>query len=74
MKTEVEIKDRENEIEYLRMALNICELPVSYLQTDLIVKIYKRIEKLKGNYSVEDGVKDLNDHNYKWEKYFDNKK
>ena len=70
---DVEIKDRENEIEFLRMALNICELPVCYMQTDLIVKIYKRIEKLKGDYSIKDGVIDLNEHKEKWRKYFDNK-
>ena len=53
---EVKIEDRKEEIEYLRMGLNMAELGVSYEQADLIIRISDRLKKLKGKFSLKDGV------------------
>ena len=41
------IKDRKSEIEFIRMALNTCEIGVSYNATDLILRVIDMV-KLKG--------------------------
>jgi len=71
---DVKIKDREEEIEYLRMALNMCELPVNYTQVDLIIEVVKETEKLKGNFSIKDGVKIHHGWRNKWDAYFEDLK
>lgn len=59
---DVLIKDREDKIEMLRMALNLCELPVSYTQSDLIIRVLLKLEKVQGEFTLNDGIK----IHYKW--------
>ena len=42
---EVQIKDRKDEIEYLRMALAITELGVSYEQAELINNVVNKVRQ-----------------------------
>lgn len=67
----VRIKDRKKEIEYLRMALNLCEIGVDYTHADLIIRVTKALKKMKGDFSLEDGVKVHHKWKEEWEKYFD---
>lgn len=70
---EVEIKDRKEEIEHLRMALNMCEVGVDYTQTDLILRVLERLDKLKGEFSISDGVEIHHKHKQEWQTYFEKK-
>lgn len=70
---EVEIKDRKEEIEHLRMALNMCEVGVGYTQTDLILRVLERLDKLKGEFSISDAVEIHHKHKQEWQTYFKEK-
>lgn len=70
---EVEIKDRKEEVEHLRMALNMCEVGVSYTQTDLILRVLERLDKLKGEFSISDTVEIHHKHKQEWQSYFEKK-
>lgn len=63
------IKDRKKEIEYLRMALNMCEIGVNYVQTDLILRVIARLEKRRGNMNINDISKILTEWIQDWNKY-----
>ena len=69
----VKIKDRKKEIEFLRMALNICELGVNYEQADLIIRINKKVEKMGGKFSLEDGIEIYHKWKHDWLEYYDPK-
>lgn len=70
MAKEVKIKDRERAIEYIRMALNMCEIGVNYQQAELIVTVVSECDRLRGDLTVEDTYNLLSAHKAKWEKYF----
>jgi hypothetical protein len=53
---DVLIKDRDDKVEMLRMALNLCELPVSYTQSDLIIRVLLKLEKVEGEFTLKDGI------------------
>jgi len=44
---EVKIKDRKEEIEFLRMACNMAELGIGYQHADLIIRLQERLKNLK---------------------------
>lgn len=66
---DVKIKDRKDEIEFIRMALNIVGIGVDYANADLINRTIKELNKLKGQFSLKDGVKLLYDWKDDWRKY-----
>lgn len=66
---DVKIKDRKNEIEYIRMALNIAGIGVDYPNADLINRVMKELDKLKGKFSLDDGVTILYKWKEDWRKY-----
>ena len=68
---EVLIKDRKDEIEYLRMALAITEIGVSYEQAELINNVVNKVRQCKGNFNIHDGVKLLYAWKDKWTNYYD---
>ena len=70
----VEIKDRKYEIEWLRMALNMCEININYTHADLIIKIVKELDSLKGKFTISDGVEIHHKWKDKWDNYYKNKK
>lgn len=74
MTKEVKISDREYSIEYLRMALNMCEIYVNYQQTELIFKVINKCDLLRGDFSVEDACDLLSVNKAKWDKYFNEEK
>ncbi len=67
---DVKVEHRNNAVEYLRMALNQCELPVSYIQTDLILMVMDELNKKKGKYSLMDGAKIYTEWVKKYDDYF----
>lgn len=70
---EVEIKDRKEEVEHLRMALNMCELGVGYTQADLILRVLERLDKVKGEFKISDAVEIHHKHKQEWQTYFEEK-
>lgn len=70
MKNEVSVKDREKQVEYLRMALSMSEFGVSYEHADLINQVAKRVQSIGGSFSLEDGSKIFVEWKEKWEKYY----
>jgi hypothetical protein len=69
---EVQIKDREDAIEYLRMALAMAEFGVSYEQADLINRVVNEVRKKKGKFAIDDGLKLFSDWKRVWERYYEN--
>lgn len=69
---EVKIKDRKKEIEFLRMACNMAELGIGYQHADLIIRLQERLKKLKGKFSIDDGVEIHYKWKEDWQKYFNN--
>ena len=74
MKKEVKFEDREYYIEYIRMALNMCEIGVNYQQADLIFNVVNKCDLLGGDLTVEDACDLLSAHKKKWDKYFNEDK
>ena len=53
---EVKIKHRDERIEQIRMMLNMCEIGVSYIHTDIILECIKLHDKLGGGASTVEEV------------------
>ena len=70
----VQIKDRKDEIEYLRMALAITEIGVSYEQAELINNVVNKVRQRKGKFNIHDGVGLLYAWKEKWRSYYDKQK
>lgn len=68
---DVKIKDRKTEVEHLRMACNLAELNISYIHADLILKLQERLKKLKGKFSICDGIEIHHKWKQDWHKYFE---
>ena len=69
---DVKVKDRKKEVEYLRMACNMAELGINYIQADLILRLQERLSQLKeGKFSIDDGVKIHYAWKQEWQKYFE---
>ena len=68
---EVKIKDRKEEIEYLRMACNMSEIGIGYQHADLIIRLQERLKKLKGKFSLSDGVEIHHKWKEDWRNYFE---
>lgn len=66
---EVNVKDRKDEIEYLRMACNMAELGIGYQHADLIIRLQERLNKLKGKFTILDGVEIHHKWKEDWDKY-----
>jgi len=67
---DVKIKDRKKEIEYLRIACNMAEIGIEYQHADLILRLQERLNKLKGKFTILDGVEIHHKWQEDWEKYF----
>jgi hypothetical protein len=68
---DVKIKDRKEEIEFLRMACNMAELGIDYQHADLIIRLQERLKKMKGKFSLKDGVEIHYKWKEDWQKYFE---
>lgn len=67
---EVKIKDRDERIEQIRMLLNMCEIGVNYVHTDIILECIKLHDKLGGDASINDVTKLHFELKEKWDNYF----
>lgn len=66
----VQIRDRVDEIEFLRMALNTVGISVDYEGTDLIIETKKALDKKNGKFSLLDAAKIQNAWQKKWDMYY----
>ena len=64
---EVKIKDRKEDVEYLRIACNMAEIGIGYIHVDLILRLQERLRELNGDFSISDSV----DIHYKWKQEWD---
>lgn len=65
----VSIDDRLDKIEYLRMALSICEVYVDYQTAELIDMVVTEVRNKKGNFDLIDGSKIFSAWKRKWDDY-----
>lgn len=72
--SKVKIKDRDEEVEMFRMALNMVGINVDYVVTDLIDDVVRKLIKKKGKFSMKDASNILVNHEERWEKYFKKQK
>lgn len=68
---DVKIKDRKEGAEYLRMALNMCEFWIDYTHAELIIKVLAKMENVKGEFSLKDGVEIHQKWKQDWQNYFE---
>lgn len=66
---DVKIKDRNEKIEMLRMALNMAQIGVDYKTTDLINDVIIAVEKHGGKYSLRHGANLYANWISKWDNY-----
>ncbi len=71
---EVKIEDRDISIEYLRMALNMCQIGVNYQQAELIFAVVNKCNLLGGSFTVDNACAIFSEHKGKWKKYFNEEK
>lgn len=65
----IPVKDRKQEIEYLRSALNMVGLTFDYPTTDLLLRTQAVFKKKKGKFSISDGVDVLYAWKGEWDEY-----
>lgn len=70
----VKIKDRKEEIEFLRMACNAAELGITYEYADLILRLQERLKKLKGKFTLKDVAEIQQKWTEDWLSYFEAQK
>lgn len=66
---DIEIKDREELTEYIRMGLNVVGIGVDYKTTILLTKVINEVKKKKGKFSIDDGLKLLVEWQNEMEEY-----
>ncbi|TXG83062.1 MAG: hypothetical protein E6R13_04300 [Spirochaetes bacterium] len=70
MTKEVKIKDYEQDVHLLKIALNMVGLSVNYETTDLINETLIVLKKKKGKMDISDTVSIRMKHEEKWTNYF----
>jgi len=70
----VEIKDRKEGAECLRMALNMCELYITYPHAELIIKVLDKMQKSPDKFTIKDAVEIHSEWKSKWDEYSKTKK
>ena len=69
----VPINDRTDELEFIRLALNMAEIYVDYQQSDLINRVLKGLEKRKQNFNLKDICHIKHQWEKDWQEYFKKK-
>jgi hypothetical protein len=69
----VDYQDRDEQINYATLGLRSVGLNVEYDTVELIVETLKKVEELKGDFSIMDASRIQAKHEEKWKKYFENK-
>ncbi len=65
---EVKIKDRKDEVEWIRMSLCMVEIGIEYIHADLIRRVFNVLNEKKGQYSLKDSA----EIHAQWQKDWDN--
>lgn len=66
---DVKIEHRKDEIEFVRLALNIADVGIDYKTTDLVLRVIRKVNSLKGKFSLKDGVVLRHEWINEWNKY-----
>jgi hypothetical protein len=69
----VAIKDYEENVHLLLIALSLTGIQIDYPTADLVYSCLKRFNKLKGKMAISDGVEIKIEHQKKWDLYFKQK-
>jgi hypothetical protein len=70
----VAVKDRQRDIEYIRIALNCVEIGIDYQRADLINRTLVVLARNKGKFSLENATEIQAKWEKDWADYFDEKK
>lgn len=70
----IKYKDRNEETEMLRMALNMCDIGLDYHHVELLLEVQEKLKKKGDNFNLKDGVNLYYDWAERWHKYFENQK
>lgn len=65
----VKVDDKVDAIEYLRMALSMCEIGVSYQTADLIDEVVTEVRFKGGDFTVYDAARIFSTWQRKWNDY-----
>jgi len=65
----VELKDRNTDIENFRMALAMCEVSANYRTCDLILKVLAEVNLRGGGFSLMDAARIHSDWHHEWKNY-----
>ncbi|HZK00984.1 MAG TPA: hypothetical protein VFC79_13285 [Tissierellaceae bacterium] len=66
----VKIADKDKDIEYICIALNMCQLNIDYPTAELMLEIIDHVAKVGGEFSLDDGLKITHTWREKWDNYF----
>ena len=66
---DIEIKDREELTEYIRMGLNMVGIGVDYKTTVLLTRVVDEVKKGKGQFSIDHGCNILVEWQNEMEEY-----
>lgn len=67
------MQDRDKEIEYLRLAINLCGLRIGYVSADLLQKAITCLNKMGKQMGLKEASEIQFEHNEKWKKYFEDR-
>lgn len=70
----VPIKDRDSEVEKLRLALNMSGVQIEYTTVELVKNIFEEYKELGEDFSIKDSVRIETAWETKWSEYFKTKK
>lgn len=72
MDKRVKQEDREEQVNYLKSALNLGGFAVPYTDTYYIKSIFDKVLELGGNFSIRDVTEIQVKYEEKWKEYFEN--
>lgn len=69
----MEFKDRDEKTNYLKLALALCHIPVSYGDASLIKTLFDEVERLGGDFTLKDAADIQINHEKKMDEYYKSK-
>ena len=70
----VPFDQRDEKVNNLKLALNMCTINTSYEDTELVYKLFNKTLELGGDCTIDDIVKIQVAHEKKWREYYESKK
>ena len=65
------MEDRQEDVEFIRIALSAVQIGVNYCQADLIKRTLDVLEQKKGDFTTRDASFILSEWEADWDEYFE---